>query len=189
MPSQAEIRKYILSIRKNLHPDDIGIYQQCFDQKITSFIQEQDFTTISAYLAINNEISLEKTIKKILQTERITALPTIQPNGKLIFKKYSKSTLLSKGPFNILEPVKSEIVHYFDAMIIPLIACDKKGNRIGMGGGYYDRYLSTVSSDTIIIGVGWDFQLVEYDIPKQPWDFPLDYFISPNFYIRYKKST
>lgn len=64
-----------------------------------------------------------------------------------------------------------------DLLIMPLVAMDARGNRLGMGGGYYDRTLANFANGAlqpVLVGVGYQFQLVE-KIETQPWDVPLDW--------------
>ena len=68
-------------------------------------------------------------------------------------------------------------------LIVPLVGFDEKGNRMGMGGGYYDRMLKKVSANCLIIGVAYEFQKVK-KIPIENWDMPLNELITPeNHYI------
>ena len=65
-------------------------------------------------------------------------------------------------------------------MFVPLLAVDSRGNRLGQGGGHYDRALPALrDAGATIIGVGWAVQLVDGDLPIDPWDVPLDGFAAP----------
>jgi 5-formyltetrahydrofolate cyclo-ligase len=74
-----------------------------------------------------------------------------------------------------------------DLLLIPLVAVDRSGNRIGMGKGHYDRALPGLrSAGARIIGIGWPFQLLEDELEPDPWDVPLDGFASPG---RFRRSS
>ena len=67
-----------------------------------------------------------------------------------------------------------------DLVLVPLVAADRFGNRLGQGGGHYDRALPALRAmGARIVGIGWDMQLVDTPIVADHWDIPLDAFASP----------
>ena len=72
----------------------------------------------------------------------------------------------------ILEPAESAVVSDFDCVLTPLVAFDDRGFRLGMGGGYYDRYFAR--TDTLLIGVAFACQRSEAPLPSETWDVHLD---------------
>ena len=67
-----------------------------------------------------------------------------------------------------------------DLVLVPLLAVDSVGNRLGQGGGHYDRALPALQAKNVpIIGLGWAMQQVDFLLPTDPWDVPLDAFLSP----------
>ena len=98
------------------------------------------------------------------------------------FYSYDHLDDLIKNSFNILEPQKDD-KHYIspnllDVILVPLVGFNNKGDRLGMGGGYYDRMLKKVSANCLILGLAYDFQLVP-ELKGQHWDMPLDEIITP----------
>lgn len=90
------------------------------------------------------------------------------------------------GPWGILQPVTAAPTVSPDLLLIPLIAVDRGGNRIGMGKGHYDRALSGLrEAGAKLIGVGWPFQLLEEPIESDSWDVPLDGFASPDGLVEF----
>lgn len=87
---------------------------------------------------------------------------------------------LRPGPLGILEPPEDAIMVAPDTILVPLLAADSHGNRLGQGGGYYDRTLALmrVIGRVPAIGLGWDVQLVE-TLPTERWDEPLDALATP----------
>jgi 5-formyltetrahydrofolate cyclo-ligase len=68
-----------------------------------------------------------------------------------------------------------------DLILVPLVAIDRAGNRLGRGKGHYDAALSRLRrGGARLIGLGWSMQLLNEDIPADPWDVPLDAFASPD---------
>lgn len=89
-----------------------------------------------------------------------------------------------RNKYKILEPYfqSKDIIpiHDLDVVIVPLVAFDKTGSRLGMGGGFYDCFLTNWKINNFIpIGFSYDFQLVD-NIPKQYWDVSLPIVLTPN---------
>jgi 5-formyltetrahydrofolate cyclo-ligase len=85
------------------------------------------------------------------------------------------------GPFSIMQPALGAQHVYPDLVLLPLVAIDHKGTRLGQGKGHYDRVGPDLRRrGAMLIGVGWAVQQVEGEIPGDPWDLPLDGFASPD---------
>jgi 5-formyltetrahydrofolate cyclo-ligase len=85
------------------------------------------------------------------------------------------------GPFGILQPKPSAPPVDPDLVLVPLIAVDPHGARLGRGKGHYDRVIGRLKrSGAKLIGVGWQMQRLEDTVPTDPWDVPLDAFASPD---------
>lgn len=91
---------------------------------------------------------------------------------------------LEKGAFDIEEPKGSNLadVDDIDLMIIPAVAFDRRGNRLGRGKGFYDRLLSTTKATKV--GVGYEFQLMD-ELPSESHDVPMDMVITQYSYLRF----
>lgn len=95
-------------------------------------------------------------------------------------------TRLELGSFQIEEPTGDDLTDpsEIELIIVPAVAFDRNGNRLGRGKGFYDRLLQTTSATKI--GVGYDFQLIE-EIPAEPHDIPMDMVITQKHYIKISK--
>lgn len=102
--------------------------------------------------------------------------PVIHQKTKIPFKKH---------PLGMYEPIACSVINasQLDAIICPLVAVDRSGVRLGMGGGYYDRTLSQIKTRCLIIAWCYDFQVVN-SLPKQVWDMPVDIIITDRRLIR-----
>ena len=144
--------------------------------------------TVALYLANDGEVSPNQAIRLFTQQARTILLPVmhaLKPN-QLNFQVFTESTDLVANKFNILEPKLSVADTYplaqIDAIVMPLVAFDLTGNRLGMGGGFYDRTLSQIHCLTVrplLIGLAHDCQQ-ELSIPAQPWDMTLDIIVTPS---------
>src|ERR1700722_922859 len=152
-------------------------FQECFDagEKITAnFFDFFDFppqTLIGGYWPMGSELDVRSLLNKLIEKGFKCALPSLTPEG-LLFRLWTPSTHLERGLFQILEPPSTAPLVLPDVLLVPLLAFDKYGHRLGYGQGHFDRYLHQYK--VLTIGVGFKGQEIE-KIPHQPHDFALDY--------------
>ena len=132
---------------------------------------------VALYRAVQNEINLDQLW---LSQDRTFYFPVMQENKTLLFLPATSPTDFSENKFGILEPHVSRTLavtpSQLDIMLIPLVAFDEHGTRIGMGGGFYDRALMNVRTP-LLVGVAYEFQRQAY-IEPDPWDVPLNVVIT-----------
>jgi 5-formyltetrahydrofolate cyclo-ligase len=136
---------------------------------------------------VRGEVDTTPIINAIWQANKSCYLPIINPqsNGDaLCFRKYLPDDDLKKNKFNIPEPLYDEnyIIHpdQLDVVIMPLVGFDENCNRIGYGGGFYDRtfaFKSThkktaLDAKPVMIGIAYEIQKIAFFIPEK-WDIPL----------------
>lgn len=138
---------------------------------------------VAMFLTNDGEIDLRPLMRHAWRQGKKTYLPMLFPARihKLFFARISDATPLRKNKYGIWEPTtpvsKWRKASELDLIFVPLVAFDETGNRIGMGGGYYDRTLAFLHSRQYwlrpkLIGVAHDFQRVE-KIAAESWDIPL----------------
>ena len=87
---------------------------------------------------------------------------------------------VEKGPWAVLQPPLDAPQVFPDLILVPLVAVDRRGTRLGQGKGHYDRVLDALRRrGALLIGVGWAVQMIDTDIVADAWDVPLDGFASP----------
>jgi 5-formyltetrahydrofolate cyclo-ligase len=143
--------------------------------------------TVALYLANDGEAST-KTLARVLWQNGFTlTLPVIHPFTRkhLLFMRYVASTVMASNRYVIEEPaldVTSVVpLHAHGALLMPLVGFDKQANRLGMGGGFYDRTLASIracAQRPRLIGIAHDCQYVE-TLPCASWDVPLDAIVTP----------
>lgn len=151
---------------------------------VNNFIQYSAFKKskhIACYLAYQDEFETELLIRSIWQENKICYLPILMEDKTLEFARYNEGDPLSANQFSILEPqsqAKKISPEELDLVIVPLIAFDNRGIRLGTGGGYYDRTFSFLYGRAIkkplLIGLGFSAQQCESNLPSDHWDIPLD---------------
>jgi 5-formyltetrahydrofolate cyclo-ligase len=110
-----------------------------------------------------------------------TVVPKINDDDVLEHIIVEEDTIMIENRYGIPEPLSGERVDpsMIDLVFVPLLGFDEKGNRVGYGKGYYDRFLSTCRNDVVIIGLSF-LEAVSEITDTDPWDMPLHYCISPN---------
>ena len=131
---------------------------------------------LGSYAALNSEIDPQSAEQHCTAA---LAFPRAQPDTALTFHA-TPSAGLVPGYRGIMEPAADATPLRPDMLLVPLLAADRHGNRLGQGGGHYDRTLTALraSGPLIAIGIGWDIQL-RSEIPAEPWDAPLDALATP----------
>ena len=150
-------------------------------------------STIMLYLDFNNEVITDNLIKELISLDKIVASPiTIIKEKKLIpcqIKDFENG--IQYGAYNIREPKPNcspEInIKDIDVVIVPAVAYDINGFRLGYGGGFYDRVLENIREDAVTIGIAFDLQIFN-KVPKEPHDAQLDYIITESRIIIPNKS-
>lgn len=136
---------------------------------------------IALYLPFNGEISPLVLLEHLRLQGKNIYLPVLHPfsSHQLLFLKFEDQSRLKPNRFGILQPmldVRNAIpLNELEMIFVPLVACDKKGNRLGIGGGYYDRTLAQMPN-VVSVGLAHRCQQVE-NLPVEPWDIPLHHLI------------
>jgi len=134
---------------------------------------------IGCYLPGDEEVDTWPIISRAFSMGKQISAPVLRKNGLMRFRELDADTGLSPNQFGLLEPQQGEFIdpQRLDIVITPLVAFDSSGNRIGMGGGYFDRCFAFLKGRKIwlhpkLIGVAFDCQRVTSISPK-PWDIAL----------------
>lgn len=165
---------------KNVEEFSISI---CFE--LNKIIKQNNIDDIFIYYSFKNEVNTHHFISYLLSINKNVYLPRIE-NNDIVPVKYKLNDQLIKNQYGIEEPTgnANEINKKF-ACIIPLVAVDKSGNRIGMGKGYYDRFLK--DKNCLKIGICYNYQIIK-KIPSDLHDIKLDIIVSENRVINVKKN-
>ena len=118
---------------------------------------------VAAYWATGSELSLKPLLALLLARGVFVYLPRIAAAGEMHFLRFHGESCLAPSPHGVLSPKVDAFgpiaAHDIDVMLLPLLAFDSRGARLGQGGGYYDRYLQGISANKPLrVGVGFHFQ-------------------------------
>ena len=174
--NKSQIRKKILNIRKNNFNKNLKI-------NISNFISFLKSNTDSAnnlggYYPSNYEIDDLEILDLLEKKNFKISLPVIKKNNQMDFFKWSNNDPLIINKFGIPEPISSKIF-YPDILLVPLVGFDHDLNRLGYGGGFYDRYIEKIEKIKKVIKIGLAFSCQKLkNIPINQYDKKLDFIIT-----------
>ena len=174
--NKAEIRKKILKIRKiNYHKN-----QKINFESLLKILKKTkiDSGVIGGYYPYNYECDTTEIFKKLEKLNYQLSLPKIRKNYQMNFFQWSTKDPLEINDYGIPEPI-SNIIKLPNILLVPLVAFDNNCNRIGYGGGFYDRYIKKLKKKKkiVTIGLAYSFQKVK-KIPVAKYDIQLDFIIT-----------
>ena len=174
--NKSEIRKKLLKIRKYNNSKNFSINFKA----ILKVLKKKKIKgrVIGGYYPYNYEVDVIKILEIFEKKNYLISIPKIKKNFKMDFFQWSIRDPLIINNYGIPEP-SSNIIRYPDIILVPLVAFDKYLNRLGYGGGFYDRYISNIrkSKKIITIGLAYSFQKVKR-IPVNKYDIKLDFIIT-----------
>ena len=179
---KSKLRKKIIRIRETINKQNIQIN---FNQ-ILRILKKKKITKgiIGGYYPVNFEVDDLMILKRFEKKNFAISLPVIKKNFQMNFYKWSFSDLLKINKYGIPEPETKEIV-YPDVLLIPLVAFDKNLNRLGYGGGYYDRLIKKFSKKKKIIKIGLALSVQKIDkVPTNIHDQKIDYIVTNKYIIK-----
>lgn len=165
-----ELREKSKEIRRNIPEKDFksnAIYNALIGSE-----EYNDAKVIAIYNSMKDEVDTKEIILYSFLKDKTILLPKVV-DQEMVFLKVDSKTKYKKSKFGVSEPVDGEIFDpsTIDLFIIPGLAFDIKGNRLGYGAGYYDRYLQ--ETDVLKLGLAYEEQIVN-SIPTDEYDIPMD---------------
>lgn len=177
--SMQQLRKLGLEARRSLTEENRAGSSQRIQRR---FLNSEFFyraNRIGCYIASPLEVDTSLIFDRAWRAGKKIYVPVTGPNGYMHFMETLPGTRLVPNRYGLFEPESGEEIsaHHLRIVITPTVAFDENKNRIGMGGGYYDRAFRTLKNKrrwlpTKLIGFAFDCQKVE-EIPANPWDIPL----------------
>ncbi len=185
-----KLRKEIKEKRRKLSKEENRKKSKEIKENLFSLKQFEDAETILFYISYNGEVFTHDMICELFYKKNII-VPVSNPEDYSLTLSHLKSwEELCVGSYNILEPrfekIRETKIQDIDLIIVPGVAFDEKGGRLGHGKGYYDRLLNE-SADILKIGLCFEFQIVD-SIPMDEHDVYMDKIISEKRIIDCKKN-
>lgn len=186
MARKSELRERMRRLRDSLSAHDINSKSKAIGVRLWRLIGERRYKSVMFYIAFGSEVRTQDYIARAIDSGKVTLVPAcITDNGERWLIPCRLSDLASEvaeGTFGIPEP-KPEFRRPFppekiDLVVVPGLAFDEKGYRIGYGAGYYDRFLARCPQ-ALSVGLAYEMQIVETAFPTA-WDIPVHKVITEN---------
>jgi 5-formyltetrahydrofolate cyclo-ligase len=179
--SKEALRRVALDARKafvaTLSDADKAMLERRLAESLTGLFA--GVSVVGGYCPLGSEISPLPAMEEARAVGAIVAFPCFANPAKPF--RFHAGDPLEPGPFGIMQPARRHPVVEPDLVLVPLIAIDGRGTRLGRGKGHYDRALIHLKKiGARLVGVGWGIQRVADTIPADDWDVPLDGFASPD---------
>ncbi len=178
---KSKLRKKILKLREVENFKNIKIdFDNVFD-----LLKKNNLTKkcIGGYFPVNYEIDDLEILKKLKKKKYQISLPVIKKNFDMDFYRWSFDDPLKINKYGIPEPFSKKLI-YPDILLVPLVAFDKNLNRLGYGGGYYDRVIDKLSKKKYILKIGLALSVQKINnVPVTKYDKKLDYIVTDKYIL------
>lgn len=194
MKDKNKLRNKISSLRDKISNDDWTSLSEQINDKVKGLTPYKKADTALFFCSFRSEVNTIPLIKTALEEGKKVILPiTDTSRGELIFSQLKDfEEELTEGTYGILEP-KDEYIRpvdpeEFDFVLMPGMVFDKKGYRIGYGGGYYDKFLGCLSELPHLVAVAFDLQVIDGQVPYEDHDIPVDLIVTEERVINCEKN-
>lgn len=180
------LRQHVRHLRRALTDEQQTLAADLLAEHAVNFAPVARAARIALFLSVDGELNTRPLIAKLWQMNKQVYLPVLHPfaAGHLLFLRYTPETVLTPNKLRIPEPPldirQLTTLDRLDVMMVPLVAFDCDGQRLGMGGGFYDRTLQNWRQHGFLpVGLAHDCQQVER-LPVAEWDVPLPAVLTPS---------
>jgi 5-formyltetrahydrofolate cyclo-ligase len=183
--TKSELRSQALQARRDYARSLDPELRAELEAKLADIVLPHLFTAniVAGYHPLKDEISPYPLLERLGPGQR-AALPWfLDRDSRMIFRE---APAVEPSPWGVLQPPASAAPLAPDTVLVPLVAADRRGTRIGHGKGHYDRALAHLREGGVVftIGIAWEPQISDRSIQGDPWDIPLDAIATPAEWIR-----
>jgi len=179
MDQKSKIRSKFLKIRQSIPEAERELKDARIAARLESLDVFKKAHNVLFYYSVNGEVNTRPLIDKWLEDKQLY-LPVIRGKSHFQAVPIQNPLGLKKSHEGIPEPILADpnsiYDHQVELVIVPGVAFDHKGNRLGMGKGYYDRYLAA-NAHVVKIGLAYEEQILEH-LPKEPYDVRVDFVVT-----------
>jgi 5-formyltetrahydrofolate cyclo-ligase len=174
--AKSKMRELLVQKRRMLPSAERAMFSEQVLQQLEQMHCFRDAKTVLLYYPVQNELDVLPLVKKY-KREKTLLFPVSHRRG-ITVHPYAGNEHMHRGKFGIPEPTTPAYEGKIDLIIVPGVAFDAKGRRLGRGGGYYDRFIKK-QTHAVLVGVGYDFQLVD-EVPAARHDQRVHRIILPS---------
>ena len=171
--AKAELRRRVVEARANMSADERAAAGKMIRDHVLSLPQVAAAGTVAAYYSVGTEPDTRSLVYALWKRGSYVVLPMLLPDGDLDWASYEGPDSLVPGPRGLLQPAEpprgTGTVSRADVVLVPAVAVDRSGFRLGRGGGSYDRALARVGEQVPSIALLYDDELVD-EVPVAPHD-------------------
>ena len=174
------VRAIALSQRRSLSSAEFQLYSRSIQDRVLGFEPYLNSSSVVLYSPIQNEVATEIVRDHALREGKRLFYPRSSDQEQVDLIQIHSRDELRPGRFGILQPVGSQrLSDCCDELVafVPGVAFDLEGNRLGRGGGWYDRMIAKLSHRGLLVGLAYEFQLVE-KVPTEAWDRKVHFIIT-----------
>ncbi|NLZ83298.1 MAG: 5-formyltetrahydrofolate cyclo-ligase [Clostridiales bacterium] len=185
---KTKLREVLGTKRNNLSDSEVILMSNSIKEQILQLDIYKNSFNILSFISFGKEVNTKELIKSALDCQKHLYAPRIDNKSMDFYKIYNLEDLVT-SKFGVSEPIpdtnnlfviNKDRVKEKTIMIIPGLAFDNKGNRLGYGKGYYDEFLSMeYAKDFLKIAVAYDFQIID-EVPTDEYDVAVDYIVTPS---------
>ncbi|MGV2877833.1 5-formyltetrahydrofolate cyclo-ligase [Pantoea vagans] len=186
MLQRQKIRQQVRHLRRAMTDEQQAQAAEQLAELALNYAPLSTARNIALFLSVDGELNTRPLIARLWHLKKAVYLPVLHPfsPGNLLFLRYSPDTPLLPNKLRIPEPpldIRQLItLDQLDLMLVPLVAFDQHGQRLGMGGGFYDRTLQNWRQHGFLpVGLAHDCQQVD-SLPVAEWDVPLPAVMTPS---------
>ncbi len=176
--TKQQIREHVKAVRNELSSDAVTRMSSAIRERLAPLLDR--YTTIMVYAAKAPEVETQELIASLLAGGKRVVVPIIERETCSLRLSYiNELSVLAPGTFNVPEPLGHEIPADpadVEVVVIPMLAFDRQGNRLGYGAGYYDRFLERCPHP-VRIGIAYSCQEVDR-LPFEPDDIAMEYIVT-----------
>lgn len=190
--SKTALRVAALSQRNSLPADKVDFWSLSIQARVLDALFYRIATAIALYSSVQNEVATDRLREQSFHLGKRVFYPRLVPLGGLEFVEIESAADLKTGKFGIPEPSGEKRLSDSQEtdllLIVPGVAFDQSGNRLGRGEGWYDSVLRTLGGRATVVGLGYEFQMVE-TVPVDRWDQKVEFVVTQDRLIDCRKGA
>ena len=179
------IRAEVRAARDALPPDERVRCSLLIRDRFLALPELEAVRTVMLFWSFGSEVDTAPLVRSLVERGVSAALPRIV-GGELEPRSYFPGDPVTETPFNTCKPAGGEVLDpsTLDVVVTPAVAFDRAGRRVGYGGGYYDRFFGRTRPGSLRIGVAFDVQLMDGDLPGGYFDLPVHVIVTGSEVVR-----
>lgn len=175
--NKVQLRREMLAQRGMLTSEQVEQRSREINRRLGMLEPLKQAGVVMAYLSIKNEVDLSGIMGELKERNTVLLVPRVE-GSVLQAVEYKGWEECRQGPFGILEPVGDAYpLQKIEVVLVPGVAFDASGHRLGYGKGFYDRFLRQLAPSAFLCGVAYEFQVVDSTFPDQ-YDVPMHWIVT-----------